>query len=394
MHGSVIWYENAKTKECVKIPVHGFLENKPIALKMIYGEDVKPLLIYPAQKSEYVEPLTDLQLKFKERLLNAKTKFVVVVGYSFRDGYVIHMLWDAARINEDLHVILISPNAQEIFDSKLKYINKTTGALSRLSDRVICLPYPFSTVIYSLKNLYLTKLSQILRTFGDILENERSGGEPAWDYLVKFCLESNFITKAEIAFQKANKKWQDLEIGTKDKKMFLSFKGLLLSVICEDGNEDKWIKRVNVSFEAFNVEKMFLKRLTGIRAFFGLEFDGNQVSISDFLKSFDPIINEKRRQLELLTPKFEKSLKKIKPSLDKLEEFYKRLGNLANGVVWGEYKVEKRDTPEIKSLLQKFDKAEQRGHWISPEPSSLILGVEKGRLRLFLEGESFKFELS
>ena len=54
MHGSVIWYEDVKTKECVKIPVHAFVEGKPVALRLIYGEDVKPLLIYPAQKAEYV----------------------------------------------------------------------------------------------------------------------------------------------------------------------------------------------------------------------------------------------------------------------------------------------------------------------------------------------------
>ena len=36
MHGSVIWYEDMKTKECVKIPVHVFFEGKPVGLKLIY----------------------------------------------------------------------------------------------------------------------------------------------------------------------------------------------------------------------------------------------------------------------------------------------------------------------------------------------------------------------
>ncbi len=89
MHGSIIWYTNTKTHECVKIPVRAFSdERKPVHLKLIYGEDVKPLLIYPAQKAEYMEPLTDLQLMFKERLFNKDTKIVVLVGYSCRDNYI------------------------------------------------------------------------------------------------------------------------------------------------------------------------------------------------------------------------------------------------------------------------------------------------------------------
>jgi len=50
MHGSVIWYENKKTKEIVKIHVRAFRRGKPVKLSLIYGEDVRPLLIYPAQK--------------------------------------------------------------------------------------------------------------------------------------------------------------------------------------------------------------------------------------------------------------------------------------------------------------------------------------------------------
>jgi len=175
MHGSVIWYEDMKTKECVKIPVHAFFEGKPVALKLIYGEDVKPLLIYPAQKAEYVEPLTDLQLMFKNRLFNEKTKFLVVVGYSFRDDYIVHMLWDAARVNENLHVILIAPNAQQIYENKLKLINKKQNDLSQIHDRVLCLPYPFSTAIYQLKNHYLGELTQFLNTFAGALDTERTG---------------------------------------------------------------------------------------------------------------------------------------------------------------------------------------------------------------------------
>lgn len=39
MHGSIIWYENAKTKECIKIPVRAlFTDKQPGHLKTIYGK--------------------------------------------------------------------------------------------------------------------------------------------------------------------------------------------------------------------------------------------------------------------------------------------------------------------------------------------------------------------
>lgn len=114
-------------------------------LKLIYGEEVKPLLIYPAEKAEYLEPLTDLQLMFKHRLFSADTKVVVVVGYSFRDNYIINMIWDAAKSNEDLHIVLIDPNASQIFEDKLKFVGE--DSTSRIHDRVICLSNPFAAIV-------------------------------------------------------------------------------------------------------------------------------------------------------------------------------------------------------------------------------------------------------
>ena len=300
MHGSVIWYENEKTKECVKIPVHAFLKGEPIALKLIYGETVKPLLIYPAQKAEYIEPLTDLQLMFKERLFNNKTEFLVVVGYSFRDDYIIHMLWDAARVNEKLHVILIAPDAYQIFESKLKYINKKTKAPSRIDDRVICLPYPFSTVIYLLKNHYLNTLQSSLRSFNDSLERERYAQEGNWEYLVRAFTEIEFLSKAETAFQKANKKWQDLSLGTSDKQLFYAFKGLLHSVVCRDGQEHKWLERVNESFKMVAVEGLYIAEQKEGLAYFGFHVARETMPMVNFLQKWiEPLIIERKRKEEL-----------------------------------------------------------------------------------------------
>jgi hypothetical protein len=396
MHGSVIWYEDVKTKECVKIPVHGFVEGKPVALRLIYGEDVKPLLIYPAQKAEYIEPLTNLQLKFKERLFSKKTRFVIVVGYSFRDNYIIHMLWDAARVNEDLHVIIVAPNAQEIFENKLKFINREKNDLSRIHDRVICLPYPFSTIIYSLRNFYLSNLGTILMTFKNLLEIERTGQEPNWHYLVRPCIEAEFLTKAETAFQNAKKKWEDLDLGTPNQRLLLEFKALLHSIICKDGGELEWLSRVNDSLRNFSIENICIHNDKGGLVQLGLKLDGTQFEIRKFQNDWiSPLVSEKRKKVELLTPKFKNALNRIDMSLDKLEAFYEYLGRLTKGVRLDDYTELESDSPEVKHCFQQLENAKKRGSWNGNkgEPNSIILGIEKGRLRSFLGADSFQLNI-
>jgi hypothetical protein len=395
MHGSVIWYESLKTKECVKIPVHAFLKDKPIELKLIYGEDVSPLMIYPAQKAEYIEPLTDLQLMFKRRLFSKATKFLIVVGYSFRDDYIVHMLWDAARVNEGLHIILISPNANQIFENKLKYINKETNDLSRIYDRVICLPYPFFTVIRQLKNYYLENLTQFLNIFASSLDTERVGhGEPNWKYSVKSCIDAEFLTKAEYVLKKANENWQDLRFGTHNELLLYGFKALLHSVICGDGCENIWLKRVNDTLRSFSTENFYIDNRGSGLAFFGIGQNGNRITVEKFLSDWiTPLILEKKKKIELLTPKFKNSLDRINASLDKLEEFCKYLDNLSKGVRWNDYKESENDSPEVKSFITQLKNAKIRGFFEAPEPDNIILGVEKGRLKSFLGAESFEFKL-
>lgn len=394
MHGSVIWYEDMKTKECVKIPVHAFVEGKPVALRLIYGEDVKPLLIYPAQKAEYVEPLTDLQLRFKERLFNKRTRFVVVVGYSFRDDYIIHMLWDAARVNENLHVVLISPNAQQIFENKLKFINREKNDLSRIYDRVICLPYPFSTIIYELKNHYLNILNQILRSFKDMLEGERSGGKQNWDFLVRWCINAEFLTKAETALQKAKKNWQDLDLGASYGHLLFGFKALLHSVICKDGFEDNWLKRINYSLKNFSVEKLKFMGEKGELVVFGFDVDGATLSLADFLKKWvSPLLDERKRVVKMLTSKYESKLERIENDLNKLKEFYEHLSKLSEGVNWRSYEKSENDSDETKAIIDQFKEFIRTRQIYTAKINSGSVKIEQNRLRRLFGKESLEFEL-
>ncbi len=394
LHGSVIWYQNEKTKECIKIPVSAFVEmfEDPIDLRLIYGEDVKPLLIYPAQKSEYVEPLTDLQLMFKKTLFQ-RAKFLVVVGYSFRDEYIIHMLWDAARANEDLNVIIVDPNAQELYETKLRYVDKNTKALSRLSGKVFCLPYPFSTIIHLLKNNYLRALQNIIRTEKGFLEQEKSGDTPDWQSLLRTCLQEEFTAKAQsILEKKIRKSWNELEFNPSQTRLQMSFRSLLHSIISKDGFEDIWLQRVNDSLTLLSVDNLKITNSHQDCFLFGLSDERNDLRkvVSEWI---NPLLDENNRKLELLTPKFKDRLNPIIKSIKKLEALSQYFINLRNGVNPWEYKVFENDTGDIRQLIDNIQNAIRQNVIPQGEFKKWTLEIEKARLRNFLNADRFEFKL-
>lgn len=305
LHGSIIWYENTKTKECVKIPVHAFSEGKPVSLKLIYEEDVKPLLIYPAQKTDYIEPLTDLQLMFKQRLFSQDTKIVVIVGYSFRDNYIVHMLWDAARVNEDLLIIFISPNAREVFDNKLKFIEKDSP--SRIQDRVICLSYPFCTVISELKNHYLRNLLKLCETEKENINNEKSQGFTNWRDTLQLAIDAEFLTKAETIIGKLGDNWAELGYGRLLDPNWLRYaiKGLLSSIIVNDEHENIWIKRINQMLERINADGLQLKNIqqSGFSIVFRFPSGGDgyyEIDTRDLINWIEPVFLRKRTKSSII----------------------------------------------------------------------------------------------
>ncbi|MGD6809603.1 MAG: SIR2 family protein [Candidatus Bathyarchaeia archaeon] len=398
MHGSVIWFENERTKECVKIPVHSFVEGRPIELKLIYGENVQPLIIYPAQKSEYIEPLTELQLMFKQRLCDNSTKVLIVVGYSFRDNYIVHMIWDAARVNEDLTIVIISPNAQQIFESKLKYINQENNSLSRIADRVICLPYPFCSVIKHLKNQYLSELTQIRYAFQNYREDETCGKEPNWDYSVKLSIDAEYSTLTEELLNRSKKEWNNLNFGSQPELLLYGFKALLHSIICSDGYEEKWLSRVNQMLAVnFSIENLRLNTMGRTKAYFSTDKSNSLEKMIELLRS---LIDEKNRRCTLLTPKFENALGRLNTSLNKFEEFQKILEIISKGIDLKDLEKEENETEETKNSIEKLKNARQlynqNGFWNGDkgEPSSLYLEIEKNRLKAFLDGNSFQFKLN
>lgn len=166
LHGSIIWYQSDRGTY-IKLPI----QNEIGEIKLISDEKAENLMLYPMQKWDYAEPLLELILHIKD-LLESKVlkedpadnfKFLIAVGYSFRDEHVKKVIWDAARKNRKLYLIIIDPEANKIYE-RLKYYDKAGKISSHLSGKVICLPYRFEEVFPLLMDTYIRKLKEGLLT--------------------------------------------------------------------------------------------------------------------------------------------------------------------------------------------------------------------------------------
>lgn len=193
LHGSVLWYQDEKRdyrKESI------FTENTKIILSG--GKKAENLMLYPMQKMDYVGPLLELLIEVKHLLESESCKFLVVVGYSFRDSHITEILWDAAKINKNLHLIFIDPKAYEIYNEQLKYFNNDDPTnKSSLNERVICLPYLFEEVLPYLRHHYIKELSEGLRCEMGREEEVRRRQKADWISCIKHFVDAEFIEKIE-----------------------------------------------------------------------------------------------------------------------------------------------------------------------------------------------------
>jgi len=173
LHGSVTWYRSNRGR-FLKIPVL----LKESSVELVTKERAEALMLYPAQKFEYVEPLFELLLETKRRL--ADCQVLIVVGYSFRDEHIRRLLWDIAREYPEFHVILISPDAREIYCKRLHLYedNKTESSLAR---RVICLPFLFGKVLPELQPYLLREMLMFRENFEKESAQERRGHQANWE---------------------------------------------------------------------------------------------------------------------------------------------------------------------------------------------------------------------
>jgi hypothetical protein len=361
----------------------------------VTGEDLTPLLIYPMQKWQYIEPLTELQLMLKERLTDEDTKILVVVGYSFRDDYIIRMLWDAARVNNDLRIVLVNPSSQEIFERKLKYLdNRKTP--SRVADRVICLPYPFRTIIYHLKNDYLRSLENCVRMERQFLADEKLGGGSDWQQLLKVCIDCEFSTKTETIFEeRIGNPWLEIRSWTSDnipEKMRLCMKALLHSFVARDGFETNWIYRMNRLFEFTNIDNLTAS-LSSAAFSLGFRLGNDVVTSGQICETIDKLIAEFRQKADLLGIDLVKKMNKTTDCLNRLEAFEKYLGLFTPRLQWSDYfKLRENSQAEMK---REFDQYQTFGiHKNLQNLEDLMLEIERSVLETVFGGQCFTMQLS
>ena len=119
LHGSVMWYQSNRGGY-IKLPVM----TQESKIQLITGEMADNLMLYPMQKWDYADPLLELLVESKRLLESETCKVISFVGYSFRDEHILRIVWDAARKNKELHLILVDPKAYQIYHEKLKYYDE------------------------------------------------------------------------------------------------------------------------------------------------------------------------------------------------------------------------------------------------------------------------------
>ena len=206
------------------------------------------------------------------RLANSETEILVVVGYSFRDEYIVNMIWDAATSNEGLHVVIIDPNAQQIFDDKLRYLDKKTGRKSRIDNRVVCIPYPFAPVSEQLKDNYLASLTKGIESEEQNRTDADKGKDVDWIPTLRALVDCEFISRADKIADDFRIVWDfgmltilpppgemggyahpDWDAEIFSERLLIGFKALLHSLIADDEYSSKWLNRTNGLLEFVSV---------------------------------------------------------------------------------------------------------------------------------------------
>jgi len=166
LHGSIIWYQT-DSGNYLKLPV---TQDK---IQLITGEIAQPFLLYPMKsKGQFAESLSFLSTQLQLYLKSAK--ICVVVGYSFRDEDIRRIFFEMAKNNNSLTILLVSPNAGEIFNKQLRYYDDQRKIPSSLSEKVICWNYCFGPVLNDF-HLYRTLQPKIslLKSIYSFAENAK-----------------------------------------------------------------------------------------------------------------------------------------------------------------------------------------------------------------------------
>jgi hypothetical protein len=137
LHGSVLWFRDqagGQFRSLLSAPPDASAKQEWI------GGKCEPFLLYPARKSGYDAPYFDNLSAFRAALgKEDKPVVLAVIGYSFRDAAIRQAVFDAARKNRLLTVVLVDPESEAIYESNLQYVEPRSTVASPLRDRLV--PY-------------------------------------------------------------------------------------------------------------------------------------------------------------------------------------------------------------------------------------------------------------
>ncbi len=194
VHGSVTWFRSDRGR-FLKIPIMTVKNT----VELITKEQASGLMLYPAQKFEYVEPLFELLMLMKQGLLSCH--ILCVVGYSFRDDHIRRIFWDAARKNKDLRIVLISPSSWEIYQKRLKLYDDGK-TLSSLAGKVYCLPFLFEKILPLLITQFLPIINASKTLMKNLSADEIAGHQVRWIDCLQPTAKSGDIEALKTIFEK------------------------------------------------------------------------------------------------------------------------------------------------------------------------------------------------
>jgi hypothetical protein len=305
------------------------------------------------------------------------------------------MLWDAARINDDLRIILLNPSAQEIFERRLKYLDDRKTP-SRIGDRVVCLPYPFRTIIYRLKNNYLRSIGNCVRMEKQFLAEEKLGMGHDWQQLLKVCIDCEFSTKSDSIFEdKLGEKWLDFKSWSEEnisERILLCMKALLHSSIAKDEFETKWLDRINRLFGFTNVDNLRITNITDEMLSMDFGFGNAEVTLGQTWLVIERLIAEIDQKSDLLGVDLKEKLDRIMGYRRSLEAFRVYLNQFRNNPRWENYfKLRGSLQTEMRKELNMWGthpttegKRESKNNL-----EELVLKTERSVLGAIYEGQSF-----
>ncbi|MDD5530465.1 MAG: SIR2 family protein [bacterium] len=265
LHGSVMWYKSDKGGY-----VKSSVMEKDIKSQLMTGETIENLMLYPAQKWEFIEePFFELLTRVKHLLESETLEFLVVAGYSFRDNPIRQMLWDVAAKNKNLKVILVAPNAYSIYLEKLRHYDNLIE--SSLKGRVICLPYIFEEILPHLRNYCLKDLKNAVNYMSFCQKGEKENDKNiSWISCLNSSLNAEYMEQAELILKE---KISSADFDrTEDLSISLYFKIYLISLILQkEGWQEYYMKFFSL------LKKIFIERI--------------QIRFNSYLGENDSMIN-------------------------------------------------------------------------------------------------------